>query len=99
MSTAELQCAAHQTVRIQKTITRSKPEPIALAGISREEFHRRLDSAMVRDNDVAALAGEIAKRIALQVSEVGSVDEDAAGVKASRTSDSHASKRCWPRSL
>ena len=54
-----------------KRIKRSKPDSIAPN--HREEFHQLLVTAMVQEVDLAALAGEVAKRIV--VSGALSVDE------------------------
>ena len=57
----------------QKRIKRSKPDRVTPNG--REEFHRHLVAAMVQEVVVAALAGEIAKRIVPQMPGALSVDE------------------------
>lgn len=57
----------------QKRNKRSKPDSVAPN--CREECHRHLVAAMVQKVDVAALAGEIAKRIVPQVTGALSVDE------------------------
>ena len=54
-------------------IKRSTPDRVAPN--HREEFHRHLVAAMVQEVDLAALAAEVAKRIAPQVSGALSVDE------------------------
>ena len=56
-----------------KRIKRSKPDSVAPN--CREEFHQLLVTAMVQEVDLAALAGEVAKRIVPQVSGALSVDE------------------------
>ena len=53
----------------QKRTKRSKPDSVA------PEFHQLLVTAMVQEVDLAALAGEVAKRIAPQVYGALSVDE------------------------
>ena len=57
----------------QKRTKRSKPDSVAPN--CREEFHQLLVTAMVQEVDLAALAGEVAKRIVPQVSGALSVDE------------------------
>ena len=52
-----------------KRIKRSKPDSVA------PELRQLLVTAMVQEVDLAALAGEVAKRIAPQVSGALSVDE------------------------
>ena len=56
-----------------KRIKRSTPDSVAPN--CREEFHRHLVAAMVQEVDLAALAGEVAKRIVPQVTGALSVDE------------------------
>ncbi len=56
-----------------KRIKRSKPDRVAPN--CREAFHRHLVAAMVQEVDVAALAGEVAKRIVPRVAGALSVDE------------------------
>ena len=56
-----------------KRIKRSKPDSVAPN--CRKEFHQLLVTAMVQEVDLAALAGEVAKRIVPQVSGALSVDE------------------------
>ena len=57
----------------QKRTKRSKPDSVVPN--CREEFHQLLVTAMVQEVDLAALAGEVAKRIVPQVSGALSVDE------------------------
>ena len=56
-----------------KRTKRSKADSVAPN--CREEFHRHLVAAMVQEVELAALAGEVAKRIVLQVSGALSVDK------------------------
>ena len=58
-----------------KRAKRSKPDSTAPPATCREEFHRHLVTAIVQEVVVAALAGEVAKRIVPQVSGALSVDE------------------------
>lgn len=57
----------------QKRIKRSTPDSVAPNG--REECRKHLVAAMVHEVDVAALAGEVAKRIVPQVIGALSVDQ------------------------